>query len=173
MDIAQEGTRALDTLKELPPRLVFKDLFAVKAQTSLSAAAAAAGSAADNGVLLSGVSEVQQLTSAALGQPSLSKHQLTKLCQVCLALTFAALHGKCIISPAYLAANSNPHILLSVLDACTSVADVTDGTERNWCGEICCWEAVQPLWSSLLSSNQHGCALCTVASSPLGCQELC
>lgn len=86
MNIAREGTRALDTLKKLPPRLIFQDLFAVKARTSLSAAAAAAaaGSAADNDVLLSGVTEVQQLTSAALGQSSLSKHQLTKLCQVCL-----------------------------------------------------------------------------------------
>ena len=84
MNSAREGTRALDTLKKLPPRLIFQDLFAVKARTSLSAAAAAAGSAADNDVLLSGVTEVQQLTSAALGQSSLSKHQLTKLCQVCL-----------------------------------------------------------------------------------------
>lgn len=82
VDIAQQGTQALNTLKELPPRVVFQDLFAVKAQASLTAAAAAAGSTADKVVLVSGVREVHQLTTAALAQPLLSKHQLTKLCQV-------------------------------------------------------------------------------------------
>lgn len=82
VDTAQQGIQALDTLKQLMPRAVFQDLFAVKAQASLSAAAAAADSAADNAVLQSGVREVQQLTNASLSQPLLSKHQLTKLCQV-------------------------------------------------------------------------------------------
>lgn len=87
VDIARQGSEALATLKQLPPRMIFQDLFAVKAQVSLSAAAAAAGCAADNDVLLSGVREVQRLTDAALSQPSLSRHQLTKLCQVCLLTT--------------------------------------------------------------------------------------
>lgn len=94
--MAQEGTQALDTLKQLPPRAVFQDLFAVKAQTSLLAATAVAGSAADNHVLLSGVREVQQLTSAVLGQPSLSKPQLTKLCQVCLTMALLVFDFGCV-----------------------------------------------------------------------------
>lgn len=87
MDTAQQGSQALATLKDLPPRTIFQDLFVAKAQASLSAAAAAAGCASDNDVLLSGVREVQHLTEAALSQPSLSKHQLTKLCQVRLPPT--------------------------------------------------------------------------------------
>ena len=78
-----QGNQALNMLKGLTPRAVFQQLFAVKALMSLSAAAAVAGSATDNDVLLSGVREVQQLVNAELSQPLLSKHQLTKLCQVC------------------------------------------------------------------------------------------
>ena len=98
VDIAQEGTQALHTLKELPPRAVFQDMFAVKAQASLSAAAAVAGSAVDNGVLLSGVREVQQLTNAALSHPLLSKHQLTKVCQVCLTFTLLRYLGSVMLA---------------------------------------------------------------------------
>ena len=81
--IEGQGDHALDALKGLLPRTVFQQLFAVKAQMSLSAAAAVACSAADNDVLLSGVREVQQLVNAELSQPLVSKHQLTRLCQVC------------------------------------------------------------------------------------------
>lgn len=83
VDVAQQGIQALDTLKQLVPRAVFQDLFAVKAQASLSAAAAVADSAADNAVLQSDVREVQQLTNATVSQHALlSKHQVAKLCQV-------------------------------------------------------------------------------------------
>lgn len=87
VDLARQGSAALALLKQLPPRMIFQDLFAVKAQASLAAAAAAAGCATDNDVLLSGVREVQRLTDAALSPPSLSRHQLTKLCQVWLLTT--------------------------------------------------------------------------------------
>ncbi len=81
--MAQQGSRALDKLQKLPPRQVFEQLFTVKACLSLSAAATMASRADDNDVLRSGVREVHHLTISALNQPALSKHQLTKLCQVC------------------------------------------------------------------------------------------
>ena len=81
--MAQQGSQALDKLQRLPPRQVFEQLSTVKACLSLSAAASMASRADDNDVLRSGVREVHHLTIAALSQPSLSKHQLTKLCQVC------------------------------------------------------------------------------------------
>ncbi|DBA73151.1 TPA: hypothetical protein ACH3X2_010086 [Trebouxia sp. C0005] len=80
--MAQQGSQALDKLQRLPPRQVFEQLFTVKACLSLSAAASMASRAGDNDVLQSGVREVHHLTISALSQPSLSKHQLTKLCQV-------------------------------------------------------------------------------------------
>lgn len=80
--VAQQGSQALDKLQRLPPRQVFEQLFTVKACLSLSAAASMATRADDNDVLRSGVREVHHLTISALSQPSLSKHQLTKLCQV-------------------------------------------------------------------------------------------
>ncbi len=81
--MAQQGSQALDKLQSLPPRHVFEQLFTIKACLSLSAAASMASRADDNDVLQSGVREVHHLTISALSQPSLSKHQLTKLCQVC------------------------------------------------------------------------------------------
>lgn len=82
--LTEEGSDALHRLQKLPPRLVFQDLFTVKALHSLAAASAVASKADDNNVLVSGVREVEHLTTAALSQATLSKHQLTKLCQVCL-----------------------------------------------------------------------------------------
>ena len=91
---AQQGSQAMESLKQLSPRIVIQQLFAVKAQMSLAAAAGVASRAPDNTVLLSGVREVQQLTDAALRQPVLSKHQLAKLCQVSLpAQTLLILTG--------------------------------------------------------------------------------
>ena len=84
----QQGSQALDSLRKMPPRQIFEQLFRVKACVSLSEAAAMARKADDTHVLLSGVREVEHLTHTALSQPVLSKHQLTKLCQVCTPAIF-------------------------------------------------------------------------------------
>ena len=72
----------------MSPRQIFEQLFRVQACVSLSEAEAMARKADDAHVLLSGVREVEHLTHAALSQPVLSKHQLTRLCQVCTAAVF-------------------------------------------------------------------------------------
>ena len=79
---AKQGAAALQALQQLAPRQVFEELFAVEAYNSLRSAAAAARQADDNSVLLSGLREVEGLTSSALNQLPLTRHQLTKLCQV-------------------------------------------------------------------------------------------
>lgn len=146
MNSAQEGTQALLTLKQLPPRAVFQDLFAVRAQASLSAAAAVAGCAADNDVLLSGVREVQQLTSAALGQPLFSKHQLAKLCQVCLTLTLLHCMGSVVLAESGFCdlglsmtgcqVQLASGVVCVLLDACTSGLAETEAKQHEWCRNI-------------------------------------
>ena len=85
---AQQGSQALDSLRKMLPRQIFEQLFRVMVCVSLSEAGAMTRKADDTHVLLSGVREVEHLIQTALSQPVLSKHQLTKLCQVCTTAVF-------------------------------------------------------------------------------------
>lgn len=80
--IVHKGSQGLNRLKALPPRLVFDNLFAALATSGLEAAAAAAVGPGGSEVLVTGVRQVEELTKAAFCQPTLSRSQLTKLCQV-------------------------------------------------------------------------------------------
>ena len=91
-DAVQQASQALNKLKLLAPRLIFQDLFAALAWSSVAAGAAAAAVAAaeDSHMLITGVRQVEQLLQSALAQPCLSRSQLHKLCQVCGAVLCCA-----------------------------------------------------------------------------------